>query len=30
MIIQDNIFNDSDSRNQYKPVPFYPTDPTPN
>lgn len=30
MIVQDNIFKDSKDRNQYKPVPFYPTDPTPN
>ena len=30
MIIEDNIFKDRNDKNQYKPVPFYPTDPTPN
>ena len=29
-IIEDTIFKNDDGRNSYKPVPFYPTDPTPN
>jgi hypothetical protein len=29
-IIQDNVYQKNYGRNNYKPVPFYPTDPTPN
>ena len=29
-LIDDNIYGSSDYKNNYKPVPFYPTDPTPN
>lgn len=29
-IIQNNIYTKNDGKNNYKPVPFYPTDPTPN
>ena len=28
--MKNNIFKDRNDKNQYKPVPFYPTDPTPN
>ena len=28
--MQDNIFKKDDGKNNYKPVPFYPTNPTPN
>ena len=29
-IIEDTIFQNANTKNMYKPVPFYPTDPTPN
>ena len=29
-VMQDNIFKKDDGKNNYKPVPFYPTNPTPN
>lgn len=29
-MVDDNIYGNSDYKNNYKPVPFYPTDPTPN
>ena len=29
-VIQNNIYKDNNNKNNYKPVPFYPTDPTPN